>query len=663
MDILRLFRGKPDKAIEKSYPLTSPYMRELIGLSQTDEKITLPYSQHSVVYAAIRIKASNIAQVPYILYTPDGKVIDSPAHPAVTLFREVNPTLDGYELWEAIVTLLDIYGEAFVIKDPEEWKGLPVYLWPVRGDTMKELVQGSRLIAWEYSAAGKRQILSPDQVIHIRYYNPYNPFRGLSPFAVAKAIVDGDWEAVKYNRRFFENDGSPGAVFTTDQSLTEAQYERLKAQLIDNRRGAMHAFRAMLLDGGIKYSQSSVWLKDMPFLDLRKFSKEEIAMVFGVPKQELQSYDDMNYAISRTVDLNFWKKTLMPLMSRIEMKINQYLLSSIGVMGKFDIKSIDVLNEELLNRVDAAAKLHSMGVPFSAINERLSLGFPDDLELEEPYLLPVEAAEGKAIGSIAKTVKRTQDTEAILKAERTKLWRERVEPLYPLFGKTSSAIKDYYHDIERELLRHALQDLEKGLADKWIKKAVEDDDFSWVDAAFSDEKLEKIMREPIERALKMGIRNGDLPEEIETSILAKRMRKIKSVNGTSREAVKGKLKEVLLESMGEGVTEEKRTEMVRDAIKGSMRSNRDRARTIARTEVHGAYNEASWEQGKLAGAKKVRWLSSRDDRVRDSHAALDGKTVQFGETFDNGLRYPMDSEGPAEEVINCRCAFVEIYDE
>jgi len=39
---------------------------------------------------------------------------------------------------------------------------------------------------------------------------------------------------------------------------------------------------------------------------------------------------------------------------------------------------------------------------------------------------------------------------------------------------------------------------------------------------------------------------------------------------------------------------------------------------------------------------------------------MDGETRPFNEPYSNGLMYPGDPGGSAEEVINCRC--VETYD-
>jgi SPP1 gp7 family putative phage head morphogenesis protein len=76
---------------------------------------------------------------------------------------------------------------------------------------------------------------------------------------------------------------------------------------------------------------------------------------------------------------------------------------------------------------------------------------------------------------------------------------------------------------------------------------------------------------------------------------------------------------------------------------------------IARTESGEAANAGRQVVMRANGVKRIEWVTAHDDRVRDSHAAIDGDVIDMGERFDNGLRYPQDPEGPPEEVINCRC--------
>lgn len=99
-----------------------------------------------------------------------------------------------------------------------------------------------------------------------------------------------------------------------------------------------------------------------------------------------------------------------------------------------------------------------------------------------------------------------------------------------------------------------------------------------------------------------------------------------------------------------------------DATHGDKWKNR--AATIARTEVVGAYNggthdafsmivEASPDVGWVK-----RWLATDDTRTRPDHREADGQVVLFAQPFIVGgfmLMHPHDPTAPPKETVNCRC--------
>jgi uncharacterized protein with gpF-like domain len=97
----------------------------------------------------------------------------------------------------------------------------------------------------------------------------------------------------------------------------------------------------------------------------------------------------------------------------------------------------------------------------------------------------------------------------------------------------------------------------------------------------------------------------------------------------------------------------------------------NRARVIAQTETTRAYGAgtlaAGLEQSRVTGRLlRKRWDSTRDNRVRASHRAVNGTTVDLGMPFYvDGylLQFPGDPMGPPETVINCRCDLVIVNEE
>lgn len=92
-----------------------------------------------------------------------------------------------------------------------------------------------------------------------------------------------------------------------------------------------------------------------------------------------------------------------------------------------------------------------------------------------------------------------------------------------------------------------------------------------------------------------------------------------------------------------------------------------KASRIVRTEGHRVYEQARHDASIRVSEKTghtimKRWVSSRDERVRDTHAAMDGQEVPVDEDFVNpqtGGRGPHPGAlGTAEDDINCRCTMV-----
>lgn len=100
---------------------------------------------------------------------------------------------------------------------------------------------------------------------------------------------------------------------------------------------------------------------------------------------------------------------------------------------------------------------------------------------------------------------------------------------------------------------------------------------------------------------------------------------------------------------------------------------KNRARTVARTEVVGAYNGGLHDAFSMIVANDPgttyvhRWLATEDQRTRPDHREADGQAQPFGSPFIVGgfqMMHPHDPTAPAKEVINCRCVeLLEIENE
>lgn len=80
---------------------------------------------------------------------------------------------------------------------------------------------------------------------------------------------------------------------------------------------------------------------------------------------------------------------------------------------------------------------------------------------------------------------------------------------------------------------------------------------------------------------------------------------------------------------------------------------RRRATVISRTELHRSSLLSEEWRIRASGVpiKSRTWISAGDERVRELHQELNGKTVGMDEEFAPGIRSPADA-------VNCRCGII-----
>jgi SPP1 gp7 family putative phage head morphogenesis protein len=120
------------------------------------------------------------------------------------------------------------------------------------------------------------------------------------------------------------------------------------------------------------------------------------------------------------------------------------------------------------------------------------------------------------------------------------------------------------------------------------------------------------------------------------------------------EAFLQQVRDVLDETRGQDVGD------IREALRDRVDVSRSRAQFIARDQTLKLNGQINEHRQRSAGVAKYTWSTSHDERVRESHAALDGQVFSWDdppETNDDG-----DTNNPGED-FSCRCVGVPYLEE
>lgn len=134
----------------------------------------------------------------------------------------------------------------------------------------------------------------------------------------------------------------------------------------------------------------------------------------------------------------------------------------------------------------------------------------------------------------------------------------------------------------------------------------------------------------------------------------------------SFENVSATTTDAIMAKVTKGVQEGKPITDVIDEIRGYFTDQAAvRARRIARTETLTALSigQASMMRTVASAVPDLKklWSTQADDDVRDLHVPLHGEERNHNEPFSNGLGYPRDPRGSAQDCVNCRCQLITVF--
>jgi len=334
------------------------------------------FARNPVVYRCVRMIAEGAARVP-LLVTEGGKPVSE--HPLLDLLAHPNPHEAGPELVEGLFAYLQTAGNAYLqaaVVDGEV-RGL----YGLRPDRMQAIAgRDGYPVAYDYTSGGRTtrldQLATPvPAVLHLALFHPLDDHYGMAPLEAAQQSLDIHNAAAAWNKSLLENAARPSGALVYSSaagSLTQAQFDRLKAELEAGFQGAANAGRPMVLEGGLDWKTIALTPKDMDFIEARNAAARDIALAFGVPPMLLGIPGDNTYANLAEANRQLWRQTIIPLVRRAGAALAHWLGPAFGP----DIDLVPDLDKIEALAEDRAAQWARIGnAPFlSDAEKRQMLG-------------------------------------------------------------------------------------------------------------------------------------------------------------------------------------------------------------------------------------------------------------------------------------------------
>lgn len=656
------------------------------------------------VYRCTDLRAKNLAQLPPRLWKLDreGNRTEVTSGRLYELLRRPNPFWTWRRLIHMTELTLGAWGQCYwVLERGETGRRPPTEIWWARPDKMRPVPHEQNYLAgFVYEDRGTQIAFTAGEVVWFRYPNPLDEFSGLSPIAAARLSIDAGHGAIRSNMAVFDQGlQMAGVISPEDKSdrWPKEEVERLQELLSKRFKGVDKAHRVMVLSHAAKFSPVSLSPKDAQFVELMRWSKGEVATVYGVAPELIGDHEHATYSNFEQAEKSLWTDTLVPESEFLAEELTHQLVPLFP--GEADLLELDrsqvsVLQEDGSAIVEQMFKLWQMGVPLNRLLQEFkpnllpergdgypwgdvgyvglgrrpagSSAAPEEETPREGETLAEEAARAL---HLFRRYQATQADKAVVQygsPEHERIWRA--------FTRRTDRREEKVRDAMRELFRRQqesvlarLREGRSSAAGIVEKAAIEDEPFDRAEwgGKFKQQML-PLLREILEEAGEetldeIGVSVAfDVASPEAVRFLERRAQRFaREVNATTW----GELKRTLAEGIdaGEGIPE--LSERVRTVFTDA--STR-RAEVIARTEVIGASNGGALIAAKQSGVVEGKeWLSALDERTRETHMAAHGQRVAINDDFQVGAgRGPAPGQiGLAEEDINCRCTMTWVVSE
>lgn len=686
------------------------------------------YSKNAIVYSAINKITTAAMGVKWTLYTKSSikknqkEIID---HEFLKLWERPNPMQATAAFIEAIIGYRLISGNSYIEANKPITSKPPRELWPVRPDKMKVIPNSlGNVGAYEFSSGGatKRWLVDPmtmrGDILHMKMFHPINDWYGLSPIQAALLSLDQNNAASRWNLAMLQNSATPSGVLQMKVSdanprgeLTEPQYARLKAEFESSYTGARNAGRPLIIEGGLNWQGISLSPKDMDFINSKKITGTDIALVYNVPP-ELLGLGEKTYANYQEARAALYEEAVLPIMDNLRDELNAWLLPMFGDSLYLDYDRDDI--EALSYKRDA--KYTSIGAStFLTQNEkREAVGYepkegwdvfvvgnqivespedfvvnsggfgsnepskPEDTEVEETEEDEEEIEDQEIIDVEDEDEKGFKNINLVNANEKRRSWRYQNRKRALITKNFKEDVEKDLNDLTKQLVKIA-DDL-KGSDSKVIEFAMVKALSEW--SPELEKTLKKYTKQTLEEFGAVVLTNAKNQNLILETKVTPRQKfdsfilsyieqrsgtQVSTITSSTQKRIQRVIREWTAETVISGDSIPELSKYLQMEFEDLTPNN---ALRIARTEVGLASNNGSLEAVKALQLPNMQkeWVSASDDRVRDGshgyadHAAVNGKLVGLDEKFDvppdATMNGPGDPGATADQVINCRCVLV-----
>ena len=351
------------------------------------------------VYACVRVIAETLATLPLFVYRnrDDGGKERARFHPLYEILHSrPNDEMTSATFLETLFGHAVLWGNGYaqIVRSPV---GAPIELIPLRPDRMRVIRTTGGELRYHYQSPikGDRDFL-PSDIFHLKGLSK-DGLTGMSVIGIAREAAGLALAAEEYAARFFGNDGRPGGIIKTKGTVTTEQLDNIRQSWNSEHRGSTNAFKVAILEEDFDWVSTSMPLADMQFIDLRKYTRTELAALFRVPPHKIGDLERATFSNIEHQSLEFVRDTIRPWAVRFEQEAARVLFPRSEKGEYFAEHNLDgLLRGDTSTRYESYSKGRNWG--WLSVNDIRKLENMNPIDGGDVYLAPLNMVPTDQLG-------------------------------------------------------------------------------------------------------------------------------------------------------------------------------------------------------------------------------------------------------------------------
>lgn len=380
------------KALEHGPPLRAPgkYGRPIRSTWGVEQAIDRQLKASVLVYRGVMALASALGSVRWQAEVLDGKGWKpDPSHELQGFLDKPHAYFPRQDFNEVLAMFLVLAGNSLFQRTMASGKPMPgatrprlLELTPLIPDGIEPIAHPTEWLAgYRYNRGGVRRDWTAEEILHFMVRDPGNLYWGLSPLKAANGVIRMDIAAVRWNADSFSNRAVSDGVLSTNQSLTETQYEEMLDQVYEQHVGEGTQHLPWVLQRGLTFTATDRSPVEMDFNESRKMVREDVLSSLGVPPVVAGYFEQATLANADASRRLFWEDQLIPgYVERVVGGLNSGVTPHFGDPKKlriaYDISGIPALREDLIKKSVILNRMVISGTPYNHAIQELELDLP-----------------------------------------------------------------------------------------------------------------------------------------------------------------------------------------------------------------------------------------------------------------------------------------------